>query len=367
LCGIDAALFWQKAGGWVKVKVLRKDCVVYLRWIFSKSTVEFGEYMAQKILSHPLAHLLTALTVALGVIICVFPQVFSPLSWVVNYAVQLMLVFLLGGLVLLFMKQPRLTFICFGGCLFLSFHLKFAIKNNPIDRWRNAVLENYQPKDEPRVSLKVAQFNLANSASSADISKALRDSKADLLSVHEVTPGWSQWLEDSLKATYPYHHTMVDLGIFGMAIYSRYPLASIDTFYFEEIPNLRACIEVEGFDVCLVSVHTEPALNEYSRRRLVGHLEMLSAQISRMGGMQKVVSGDFNAVSWSKELQQFMDTAGLHQSRSGFMDNQGSFGHVPIDHIFHSPRLGCSDFTNFSIMSTFQINPLAAHAKKTAQ
>lgn len=330
--------------------------------------------MAHKIFSHPLAHLTTTLLVAFGVLVCVFPHVFPSLSWVVNYAVQLMLLYLLGGLAMLFFKQPRLTFISFGGCLALCFFLKFSIKNNSIDRWRNAILEQYQPK-EVHVRLKAAQFNLSNSSTPAEMAKAFRASGADILSIHEVTPGWSQWLEDSLKATYPYHHTMVDLGIFGMAIFSRYPLESVDTFYHEDIPNLRICTQKEGADICLISVHTEPALNDYSLRRLEGHLETLSAQVSRMEGLPLVVLGDFNAVSWSKELQRFMDKAGLLESRSGFMDRQRSFWDVPIDHIFHSPRLGCADFVSFSdreghhlgIMASFQLNPLATYVKKTAQ
>lgn len=329
--------------------------------------------MAQKFLSSPFAHLTATLLVGFGVFICVYPHVFTPFSWVVNFAVQLMGFYLFLGLVFLFFKQPRLTFVCFGGCLMLCFYLKFSIKNNSIDRWRNSILKKYQP-DEEQVRLNVAQFNLTNSSTPSDMLNALRASGADLLSIHEVTPGWNQWLEDSLSTTYPFHHTMVDLGIFGMAIFSKSPLSSVDTFYYEEIPCLRACLQKDGTDLCLVSVHTEPALNEYYSRRLEGQLETLTAQIHRMD-MPLLVMGDFNAVSWSKELQHFMDSTGLLESRSGFMDRQRSFWDVPVDHIFHSSRLGCADFENFSdrtghhlgIMATFHIKPLATNVKKTAQ
>lgn len=330
--------------------------------------------MTQKFLSHKLLHLTTTLLVACGVFVCVFPHIIPAFSWVINYAVQLMVIYLLGGLAFLFFKQPRLTFVCFGGCLALSFYLKYSIKNNSIDRWRNSIIDSYRPK-EVDTQLKTAHFNLTNSSTPNEMAKALRASGADVLSIHEVTPGWSQWLEDSLKVEYPYHHTMVDLGIFGMALFSRYPFVAVDTFYHEEIPNLRACIEKDGVDICLMSVHTEPALNEYSLRRLEGHLETLSAQVSQMDEMPLVVLGDFNSVSWSKELQHFMEKTGLLESRSGFMDRQRSFWDVPIEHIFHTQRLGCADFYSFGdrsgkhlgIMATFQINPLASHVKKTSQ
>ncbi len=329
--------------------------------------------MAQKFLSNPYFQIAAATLAIFGVLVCVYPHAIPSFSWVVNYAVQLMMAYLLGGFVLLFLKQPRLTFISFGACLMLCFYLKFSIKNNSIERWRNSVFKQYQPQ-ENQVRLKAAQFNLSNGAEPEEFAKALRASGADVLSIHEVNPGWSQWLEDSLAQTYPYHHTMVDLGIFGMAVFSRYPITSVDTFYYEEIPTLRACLKKDGTDLCLVSVHTEPALNEYSLRRLEGQLETISAQISRMD-MPLMVMGDFNSVSWSKELQNFMDSTGLLESRSGFMDRQGSFWGVPVDHIFHSPRLGCADFVNFSdrggrhlgIMASFQINPLASYVKKTAE
>ena len=329
--------------------------------------------MAQKILSNPLVHLILAAVVGFGVLVCVYPHIFPSFSWVVNYAVQLMLAYLLGGFVFLFLKQPRLTFLCFGGCLLLCFYLKFSIKNNSIERWRSSILKQYQPKDD-EVRLNAAQFNLTNASSSEEMLSSLRKSGADVLSIHEVNPGWSQWLEDSLGQAYPYHHTMVDIGIFGMALFSRFPISSVDTFFYEEIPNLRVCLEKEGMDICFISVHTEPALNEYSFRRLEGQLETLCGQIARMD-MPLVVMGDFNSVSWSKELQHFMEKSGLLESRSGFMDRQGSFWGVPIDHIFHSQRLECADFVNFSdaegrhlgIMAAFQINPLGSHVKKTAQ
>lgn len=284
-----------------------------------------------------------------------------------------MLGYLAVGFVFLFFKQPRLTFISFAGCLILCFYLKFSIKNNSIERWRSSILKKYEPKED-EVRLKAAQFNLTNSSKPNELANALLSTGADVLSIHEVNPGWSQWLEDSLSQAYPHHHTMVDLGIFGMAIYSRHPITSVDTFYYQEIPNLRVCLKKGGTDICFISVHTEPALNDYSLKRLEGQLETIATQIARMD-MPLVVLGDFNSVSWSKELQKFMEKTGLLESRSGFMDRQRSFWDVPIDHIFHSHRIGCADFVNFrdregrhlGIMASFQINALASHAKKTAQ
>ncbi|MBI5916290.1 MAG: endonuclease/exonuclease/phosphatase family protein [Bacteroidetes bacterium] len=329
--------------------------------------------MIQKYISHPITYVATVCLVAFGVVICVFPHFLPACSRGVNYAVQLMLLYLAAGLVTLFFKQPKLTFVFFGGCLLLCFFLKYSLKNDAIDRWRNQMLQDNESKEQ-EVRLKAAQFNLSNNAEPAEIMQAFRSTKADILSIHEVTPDWNQWLEDSLGKVYPYHHTMVDIGIFGMAVYSRYPLVSIDTFYYDEIPNLRACIDKDGTSMCFVSVHTLPALNNYSLKRLKEHLSTVAGQVARMD-MPLIVLGDFNSVSWSKELQDFMDNTGLLESRSGFMDRQGSFWDVPLDHIFHSTRLSCADFNSLNddsgrhlgIMGAFLLKPLVQHVKKTAQ
>lgn len=329
--------------------------------------------MVQKILSHPITHFTITALAGLGVVICVYPHLFPVFSWGVNYAVQLMLLYMLGGLVFLFFKQPRLTFVSFAACILLCFFLKYSIKNNSLDRWRNNILEDNLPPEES-VKLKAAHFNLSNGASQSEMMNAFINSNADVLSIHEVNPGWAQWLDDSLGIAYPYHHTMVDIGIFGMAIFSQYPLTSVDTFFHEDIPCLRACIRKDGADICFINVHTEPALNDYALRRLVGHLETVAAQVSRMD-MPLLVMGDFNSVSWSKELQAFMNKTGLLESRAGFMDREPSFWDVPIDHIFYSPRLNCVNFkslsegtgSHYGITATFRLKPLLQHVKTTSQ
>ena len=77
--------------------------------------------MFRKLLTHPTVHLAITGLIALGVLLCVFPDVVPRFSWVVNHAVQLMLFYLFAGLVMLFLKQPKLTFAFFVGCVLLVF------------------------------------------------------------------------------------------------------------------------------------------------------------------------------------------------------------------------------------------------------
>ena len=314
-------------------------------------------------------------SVVMGVIVCIFPHYFPSISWGVNYAVQLMLLYLVGGLVLLFLKQPRLTFVCFAGSVLLCFFLKYSVKNDSIDRWRQTVITKRlpQPDQEEGQPLRLAHLNITNVVSPEEALEVIRKTNADVLSIHEVTPDWEQWLNDSLSRLYPYHHSLVDIGIYGMAIYSRYELEHTDTFYYQEIPNLRMCLKLNGKSICLVSIHTEPALNSYSLRRLREHLAATAGELNQMG-MPLLVFGDFNAVAWSNEIQVFMDTTGLQESRTGFMTS-GFPLDVPLDHIFYSHHFRCDDFLilkspstrHLGIIGTYQFNEQHQNARKTAQ
>jgi endonuclease/exonuclease/phosphatase family metal-dependent hydrolase len=306
--------------------------------------------MIHKILSHPLVQLAISLMAGFGVVICIFPSVFPAFSWLINYAVQLMLFYLAMGLFSLFLSQHKLTFVFFGGCAVLCLFLKYSIKNNDIERWRETVIhkklhENVVEKPTP--ALKIAHVNVTYADSIPDITKVVRIIEPDVLSFHEVTPDWDVWLADSLSAAYPYNRSMVDIGIFGMAIYSKVPLLSLDTFWYQDRPNLRGGIVGIGDSINLFSVHTEPALNVSSLERLRSHLSVVGEEI-REFSQPALVFGEFNAVPWSGEIQTFLSKTNLSDSRTGFMSQPtgvgGSFFDLPLDHIFYSSHMQCVGF-----------------------
>lgn len=338
--------------------------------------------MIEKVLSHPIVHFSAIAVVLLGVLVCIFPNALPSLSWGVNYAVHLMLLYLVAGLVMLFLRQPRLTFAFFAGCAFLCIFLKYSVKSGGIPRFKKTPTKiqprSPVPEIEEDVQFKVVHLNMTNTDSLSQIREALAASGADLVTLHEVTPSWAGLLEDSLSGIYPHHHTMVDIGIFGMAIYSRHPLENIDTFYFKEIPNLTGCIQKQDEPFCFVSVQTEPALNEFSLERLKSHLSIVGEHVSS-AETPTIVLGDFNSVSWSVEIKSFLETSGLIESRRGFMPypfvSTSSIFKVPLDHIFYSEHLECIGFENIvkaddnhlGISGTYSRKKSAYHAKKTAQ
>jgi len=339
--------------------------------------------MISKLLSHPIVQFATVILVALSIVVSIYPASIPPLSRMSNYAVHLMVFYFIAGLFFLLIKQPRFTFIFFGGCAVLCLFLRHSIKNNFIDRWRQTVINRGvagQPLAQEELPvIKIAHFNVSNAEDMAGAIATIRASQASVISIHEVTPQWDQWLQDSLSPLYPFHHTLVDIGMFGMAIYSKYELKQVDTFYYRNIPNLRGVISIEGNNVGFISTHTEPALNDASKQRLRDHLGVIAWQ-ARTAAFPVLVFGEFNAVSWSNEIQVFCDSTGLMESRTGFISytagGMSSFFDVPLDHVFYSQELECMAFGNLfsqktnnrlGITATFRLKKPASHVQETAR
>ncbi len=310
--------------------------------------------MKLRILNHPLFLITTFAGVGISVLAVVFPHhFFYPLSRFSNFANQLMLLLLLSGLFFLLLRQPRLTFLCFAGSAALCLFLKKNNSSEGINRWRTRLTTEQVAIKSPPVNpseFLVAHINLSNVTNVDSTLKALRNSKADLISVHELDPMWELILREELGRDYPFQECYVDVGIYGMGIFSKYRLAGVDTFYFEQVPTLRTAISVDGQDLRLLSLHSEPLTHESARQKLLAQLNSVGLLIAS-DSLPNLIFGEFNLVAWSTELQDFCRTGGLHESRNGFMHyvSKGfrSLWETSFDHIFFSSPLQVVEFSNF--------------------
>ncbi len=310
--------------------------------------------MIPRILNHPIVQIAASAAVGISVLAVVFPHYFPyPLSSFSNYANQLMLLLLMGGLFCLLLRQPRLTFLCFAGSAVLCLFLKNNNNSEGINRWRaHLAPERVVVKSLPASPshFRVAHINLSNVSDIDSTLKALRNCGAGLISVHELDPMWEMILQDELAEDYPFQEFYVDIGLYGMGIISKYRLAGIDTLFFEGVPALRTAISVDGQDLRLFSIHSEPLIHETARQKLLHQLDALGAIISN-DSLPSLIFGEFNLVTWSTELQEFCKNAGLHESRNGFMHyvskGIGSLWETPFDHIFFTSPLQVEAFSNF--------------------
>ena len=314
--------------------------------------------MVTKILTYRYVQLALISLIVLGTFICVFTPNYFLFKMGARFAVQIMLGYLLLGFVFLLIGQPKLMFTSFACCAGLCLFLKYAS-----DGQLNLPLRN------DHKTLNVAHFNV--STSTIDYQRTINEIlavDADVISLQEVTPDWDAELKLSLQEEYPYSITIVRLDPFGLAIYSRFPLISTDTFMYEDIPNIVGTVQIneKEQEICFIASHTVPVFytSDYERQR--NHF-MTIANYTNNTDCPVITIGDYNAVPWSYEIQDFKSAANLNDSRRGFMPaSNGSFSlfQIPSDHIFYSEHLECLGFQeinspttgHFGIKGSYQFN-----------
>ena len=302
--------------------------------------------MVSKIITYRYTQLALISLIVLGTFICVFTPNYFLFKVGARFAVQIMLGYLLLGFAFLIARQHKLMFTSFACCAGLCLFLKYAS-----DGQLSLPLKN----DEK--TLDVAHFNV--SASIANFSETIDEIlavDADVISLQEVTPDWDIELRKSLQNKYPYSRTIVRLDPFGLAIYSRFPLISTDTFMYEDIPNIVGTVKIDDSnqEICFIASYTLPVFytNDYERQR--NHL-MAIANYTNSTDCPVITIGDYNAVPWSYEIQDFKTAANLNDSRQGFMPaSNGSFSlfQIPSDHIFYSDHLECIGFKEINSPSS---------------
>lgn len=265
-----------------------------------------------------------------------------------KYLVQIMFSFLTLGLLFLFFSDERsmmLSFICCGVlCLFLRTRSPFFAVPQ--------VSENFS----------VATFNLALSDDGYDTTiLTIIDADADLIALQELTPDWHNYLQNNaaLKKLYPFDTSIVRLDFHGLAIFSKYRFASIDTFHFREIPNIIGSIAHDSLSqpVCFISSHTTPPVNTNAYERIDSHLQVVAQRALELR-KPVLVMGDFQVMPWSSEVVRFKTKGVLLDSRRDM-----SLTYLPYDHIFYSKELECTDFksigtkntTHLGVMGEFQL------------
>ena len=310
---------------------------------------------------HPVISSLLLVFMIVVAALVVFPPEVLVLKWSANYAVQIMFGYLFAGLLFLGLERRRLMLTAFVCCAVLCLFLKSA---------SNSEMAPPPPaKDAPRFS--VSHFNVNNpSGDMEEFFTGIETINADLVNIQEITPVWEDTIIKRLSPSYPYYYSNAELGLFGMAVFSKYPFSNIDTFRYKEIPHLFGTLALnDEHKVRFISIHPFPALNNYYYERLKEHLGYV-AQYCKEIVDPLIVLGDYHAVIWSDEVQDFRQSTRLNDSRRGLMPTfpHGSltFHEQPIDHIFYSKELDCLEFktisshqtTHLGIVGQFQFKPV---------
>lgn len=310
--------------------------------------------MISRFLHSPLLFISVLLLVLLSILATVQPTSFPfPFSRFGNYAIHLMVFFLLAGVASLLIRQPRLTFIFFGASAVICLFLKNSNNSQGINPWRRQAEQRIVPDSIPSVekqTFRVVHINLKNVQNYDSLLSAINQQDIQVISVHEMDPFWEDYLTTRLSGTFPYQRTYADIGLFGMGLFSKYRMSNADTFVVGNVPALRATVNINGRDVHLLSFHTEPLVQESVRKLLIKQLDTLSDMIVS-DQHPCILFSEMNLVSWSTQLQEFCRVTRLHESRRGFMQYISKslqfLIETPFDHIFYTDPFRVVQFDNF--------------------
>jgi endonuclease/exonuclease/phosphatase (EEP) superfamily protein YafD len=185
--------------------------------------------------------------------------------------------------------------------------------------------------------LKLVSINVWSGNRTPDrVIEFLRDADPDVIVVLEFTPEWERQLE-VLKSTHPYSALQSRAGNFGVALYSRRPLAD-----FEFVPlsdgnhAVAARIKVDKQLTTVIGAHPVPPMGKYWSDLRNRQLDQLAKYVASVKGAT-IVAGDLNITPFSPYFDEFLAAAKLHDPRRG----QGLFTtwptgrlplRIPIDH-----------------------------------
>lgn len=210
------------------------------------------------------------------------------------------------------------------------------------------VLPYYQgsaaERDSSKQSIRVVTINLwSQNQHTGLVRQLISDQAADLLGLIEYTPDWQQRLE--LNQDYPYRLEYPALGNFGLAIFSRFPIAEVKfTDLGGDLPRtLGVVLEVGGRKVDFILMHAMPPISAQAWsmdcllfRRVAGQL--------RESANPLIVAGDLNATPFSKSFRSFVRGALLKPAFAGFgwyrsWDVDLPIFRLMLDHLFFRGNL----------------------------
>ena len=266
-------------------------------------------------------------------------------------AVWILFLFLGIGVIGFFLNSTRLILTEFACAALLCMYLKSA---------SNSALQ--MPVINDSTHFSVAHINLSSVESGyGEFVRELIAKDLDIISFQEVKPDWASVLKESLAVEMPYFVENVRIDLFGMSIFSRYPIIFQDTILVDNIPFLTAGIELEeDKNISITNPLITPSINSTMDKTQEVQMEKTSEYIQSKTGT-KVVLGDFNMVYWSSRIRDFRNATGLMNSRR---DISQSVLSIPYDHIFYSDDLECIKFidlidstdTRLGIMADFQFS-----------
>ena len=197
--------------------------------------------------------------------------------------------------------------------------------------------------EENTVGVLIANVLQTNDSSAAFLD-IVRRRDPDMLLVMEVN---DRWMEDlaPLDGNYPHVVKQPNDVAYGMALYSKFPLADTEIKYFnhDNIPSIHTRVTLpSGGQFVFHGVHPAAPVPSKKYPDNQGEKEVALGEVADMvvaSPLPDLVCGDFNDVSWSQTAKFFEDEGNLDNVRLGRGLYNSFSAHSmimrwPLDHYF---------------------------------
>lgn len=205
----------------------------------------------------------------------------------------------------------------------------------------------------------------------------------DMIITTETDSKWEKQLE-VLHSKYPNRVPVPQSNLYGMHLYSKFPLTQTQVRYLVEpdIPSIKTKVQLaSGNWINLIVLHPRPPVPGESSdsRERDSEIIMIGKEVKKLDE-PVIVAGDFNDVAWSENTELFQETSGLLDPRRGrgFYNTFHAKYPVfrwPLDHIFHSnhfkliemERLGKVNSDHFPMFVKLSFEPSEKHEQPEVQ
>jgi endonuclease/exonuclease/phosphatase (EEP) superfamily protein YafD len=207
------------------------------------------------------------------------------------------------------------------------------------------------PRGDGSGTLRIMSVNvLMTNRNAQGLLRIVRQADPDFLITLETDRWWQSRL-DELDKDYPYSVKCPLDNLYGMHVYSRYPLLDPAVQYLVEpdIPSVHAALELpDGRRIKMHCLHPKPPSpteNPGSGERDAELIAVAGSIAETESDVPVVVAGDLNDVAWSSTTRLFRKISGLLDPRVGrgmfnTFHTRLPFMRWPLDHLFHSDHFG---------------------------
>jgi endonuclease/exonuclease/phosphatase (EEP) superfamily protein YafD len=164
----------------------------------------------------------------------------------------------------------------------------------------------------------------------------VREANPDILVVQELTPHAERVLAD-LDTAFPHFRKFPADRQYGIGLWSRYELESGGTIALGRLPAIEARVRGPSGTFTVIGVHLSAPM---SRRRAAARNQQLTELAARAAAVQGplIVAGDFNTTPYSPYFADWLEAAGVTDSRRGRSLSTSwptmlPWAGIPIDHV----------------------------------